>query len=58
VQSLFKGIEYHPICEQHLTVDTRVSDGDILDVNTVVLAVLPKLVIVDVRTQVCEDAMG
>jgi hypothetical protein len=33
-------------------------DGDILDVNPTILAVLPELVVVDVRPQVCDDAMG
>jgi hypothetical protein len=32
-------------------------DGDILDIDPTVLAVLPELVIVEVGAQVCDDAM-
>jgi hypothetical protein len=33
-------------------------DGDILDVDPTILAVLPELVVVEVVTQVCDNAMG
>jgi hypothetical protein len=33
-------------------------DRDILNVNPAVLAVLPKLVVVEVGPQVCDGAMG
>jgi hypothetical protein len=32
-------------------------DGDVSDANSTVLIVLPKLVIVEIRTQVCDDAI-
>jgi hypothetical protein len=33
-------------------------DGDIPDVDPTVLAVLPELVVVEIGTQVCDNAMG
>jgi hypothetical protein len=33
-------------------------NGDIPDVDPTILAVLPELVVVEVGTQVCENAMG
>jgi hypothetical protein len=33
-------------------------DGDIPDVDPTVLAVLPELLVVEVGTQVCDNAMG
>jgi hypothetical protein len=33
-------------------------DGDIPDVDPTVLVVLPELVVVEIGTQVCDNAMG
>ena len=57
IQSLLESIQYHPIRAFHLAVGTGMSDGDVPDVNSTVLAVLPELVIVEIRTQVCDDAV-
>ena len=42
----------------NLTVGPRVSDGDVPSINPTVLAVLPELVVVEIGTQVCDDAIG
>jgi hypothetical protein len=41
-----------------LSVGPRMGDSDIPDVDPAILAVFPKLVIVEVGTQVCDDAVG
>jgi hypothetical protein len=58
VQSLLGSVEYHPIGALDLSVGPWMGDGDIPDVNPDVLAILLELVIVDVGTQVCDDAVG
>jgi hypothetical protein len=52
VQLLIESIEYHPIDALNLSVGPWMGDGDISDVSLAVLAVLPKLVIVEVGAQV------
>jgi hypothetical protein len=58
VQSLLESVEYHPVGMLDLSISPWMGDRDIPDVDPAVLAVLPKLVIVEVGAQVCDDAMG
>jgi hypothetical protein len=58
VQSLLQSVEYNPIGTFDLSVGPRMGNSDIPDVDPAVLAVFPKLVIVEVGTQVCDDAVG
>jgi hypothetical protein len=58
VQSLLESVEYHPVGTLDLTISPRMGDRDISDVDPIVLAVLPELVIVELGAQVCDDAMG
>jgi hypothetical protein len=58
VQSLLESVKYHPIGTLDLSIGPWMGDCDILDVNPAVLAVLPELVVVEVGTQVCDDAVG
>ncbi|MDD0245732.1 hypothetical protein PSY47_23475, partial [Shigella flexneri] len=51
-------VEYHPIGAFHLAIGAWMSDGDVPDVNSTVLTVLPELVIVEIQTQVCDNAIG
>jgi hypothetical protein len=56
VQSLLESVEYYTIGMLDLSVGPWMGDRDIPDIYTVVLAVLPELVIVEVGAQVCDDA--
>jgi hypothetical protein len=58
VQSLLESVKYHPIGALDLSVGPWMGDRDIPDVDPTVLAVLPELVVVEVGTQVCDDAVG
>jgi hypothetical protein len=57
MQSLLNGIEDHPVGVLDLSVGPRVGDLDMPNVDPAILIVLPKLVIVEVGTQVCDDAV-
>jgi hypothetical protein len=58
MSSLLEGVEYHPIGTLDVSVGLWMGDGNIPDVNPAVLAIFPKLVVVEVGPQVCDDAMG
>jgi hypothetical protein len=57
MRELFEGVEYYPVSALHLAIIMRLSDRDIPNVDPTILTVLPKLVIVEVMTQVCDDAI-
>jgi hypothetical protein len=57
MRELLEGVEYYPVSALHLAIIMRLSDRDIPNVDPTILTVLPKLVIVEVMTQVCDDAI-
>jgi hypothetical protein len=58
VQSLLESVVYHPVGVLDLSIGPRMGNRDISDVDPAVLAVLPEVVIVEVGSQVCDDAVG
>jgi hypothetical protein len=58
MQSLLEGVEYHPVGTLDLFVGPGMGALDILNVDPAVLILLPELVVVEVGTQVCDDAVG
>jgi hypothetical protein len=58
MQSLLKGVEYHPVGALDLCIGPRVGNRDIPDIDPAVLTVLIGLVVVVAGTQVCDYAVG
>jgi hypothetical protein len=58
MQSLLEGVEYHLVGAFDLSIGAGVGYRDVPDVDTAVLTVLTERVVVEVGTQVCDDAVG
>ena len=55
MQPFLESFESHAIGTLDLAVGPWVSDGDIANIDSVVLVVLPELVVVEIRSQVSDD---
>lgn len=55
---LFESVQYHPVSTLNLAIGPRVSYGDVPNVDPAILAVRSESVVVKIRTQICDDAIG